>query len=65
MSESRKQSFRDLQPERRNGVVREFYLLIRHNKKYWMLPLLIIFLLVGLLVITAGSSSAPFIYRLF
>lgn len=39
---------------------------LRMRKKYWLLPIAVIFLLVGLLLATAkGSAVAPFIYTLF
>jgi hypothetical protein len=34
------------------------------HKKWWIIPLLLIFVLVAVLII-AGESSAPFIYTLF
>ncbi len=36
------------------------------RKKFWLAPLIIILLLVGILVVIGGSSAiAPFIYTLF
>lgn len=35
-----------------------------HNKAWWIVPIVVILLLLGLLVI-AGQSAAPFIYTLF
>jgi hypothetical protein len=35
-----------------------------HNKAWWIVPLVLIMLALGLLVI-AGQSAAPFIYTLF
>jgi uncharacterized membrane protein YjdF len=47
-------------------VLREFWEFTRSNKKYWLAPILIVLLLVGLLlVVTQGSALAPFIYTLF
>jgi hypothetical protein len=44
----------------------EFWLLLRHTKKYWLLPVIILFLLMGGLLIYAQSSAlAPFIYAIF
>jgi hypothetical protein len=57
-------NFEDLPPPRQ-GLVREFIGFLRHNKKYWMAPLIILLVLVGLLIVVAGSSVAPFIYPLF
>jgi len=47
-------------------VLREFWEFTRANKKYWLAPIVIVLLLVGLLlVVTQGSALAPFIYTLF
>lgn len=47
-------------------ILKEFYLFLRTRKKYWMLPLLIVLLLISILVVlTAGSALAPFIYSIF
>ncbi len=36
------------------------------RKKFWLAPLIIILLLVGVLIVIGGSSAiAPFIYTLF
>ena len=38
----------------------------RVRKKFWLLPIILVLLLVGaLLVFTSGSALAPFIYTLF
>lgn len=47
-------------------VISDFWQFMRHNKKYWLAPIVIVLLLVGfLLVIAKGSAVAPFIYTLF
>jgi len=39
---------------------------VRLRKKFWLLPMLVILLLIGALVVFGGSSvMAPFIYTLF
>ena len=44
----------------------ELWDFMRERKKFWMLPILIIFLLLGsLIVLTQGSVVAPFVYTLF
>ena len=48
------------------SFLREFWLFLRMRKKYWLLPILIMMVLVGgLIVLTKGSAVAPFIYTLF
>lgn len=44
----------------------EFLRFLINRKKYWLLPLIIILLLFSvLIVLTQGSSLAPFIYSVF
>lgn len=48
------------------SIVSEFVSFLRQEKKYWLLPLVIVFVLVGLLIVFSQSSAvAPFIYTLF
>lgn len=47
------------------GIVREFWDFLLHNKKWWITPIVVVLLLVGLLVILSGSAVAPFIYTIF
>jgi hypothetical protein len=47
-------------------VLKEFWQFLGEQKKYWMLPLVVVLLLFGLLLVFAqGSAVAPFIYTLF
>jgi hypothetical protein len=47
-------------------VLKEFLEFLRHEKKYWLLPIVVIFVLFGLLIVFSQSSAvAPFIYTLF
>ncbi len=39
---------------------------LKHRKKFWMLPIILILLMFGaLIVLTSGTAIAPFIYTLF
>lgn len=47
-------------------VLWQLWELMRSNKKYWLLPLIVVLALTGvLLVATQGSALSPFIYSLF
>ncbi|UII77212.1 DUF5989 family protein [Flagellimonas sp. HMM57] len=47
-------------------TVKEFWLFLRTRKKYWLIPLLIVLLFISIVVVlTASSALAPFIYSLF
>lgn len=44
----------------------EFLLFLKHRKKWWLIPIVIVLVLLGvLLVLSEGSALAPFIYTLF
>ncbi len=44
----------------------ELWSFMRERKKFWLLPIVTILVLVGaLVVLTQGSAVAPFIYTLF
>ena len=44
----------------------ELWAFMRHRKKFWLFPVILVLLLLGtLLVLTEGSAVAPFIYTLF
>ena len=48
------------------SIAREFWAFMRVRKKFWLLPIIAVMLLVGaLLVFAQGSVLAPFIYTLF
>lgn len=50
----------------KQSLVREFILFVKHEKKWWMIPLITILLIVGFLIVFASSSPlAPFLYPLF
>ena len=47
-------------------IVTEYFQFLRHQKKWWMLPIVMLLVLLGLLVLFAqGSPLAPFIYTIF
>ena len=47
-------------------VVREFWEFLGQQKKYWLVPIIVVLILLGLLMVFAQSSAvAPFIYTLF
>lgn len=66
MSEEEKKSFENQNQESGNGgFVQEFIGLLKHNKKWWITPIIVCLLIFGILIILGGSSAAPFIYTLF
>jgi len=47
------------------GLVGELWGFMKQNKKWWLVPLLMTLLILGLLVLLSGTGLAPFIYTLF
>ena len=48
------------------SLAREFWAFLRVRKKWWLLPIIVVMVLVGtLLVFAQGSALAPFIYTIF
>ena len=48
-----------------SGFMAELWGFLMDNRKWWMLPILALLLLLGLLTLLAGTGAAPFIYTLF
>lgn len=47
-------------------LIKDLWAFMRERKKFWLLPIIVILLLLGGLIIFAqGSAVAPFIYTLF
>jgi hypothetical protein len=50
----------------KQSLLREFLSFIIHEKKWWLIPLIIILWILAILMIFAGGSPlAPFVYPLF
>ncbi len=47
------------------GLIGEFWTFLRQNKKWWLLPILVMLFLLGALVLVSSTALAPFIYTLF
>jgi competence protein ComGC len=46
--------------------LKELWAFMKARKKFWLLPIIIVLLLLGVLLVFAqGSAVAPFIYTLF
>ena len=54
-----KSEFETRAEESSPGFLRELFDFLRHNKKWWLTPIVVMLVLLG------GSTAAPFIYTLF
>lgn len=51
--------------EAQTGFFQELWGFMRDNKKWWLLPIVLMLLAFGLLIFLSGTGLAPFIYTLF
>lgn len=48
------------------SILKEFWDFLRVRKKWWLAPIIIMLLLLGILIFfSQGSAVAPFVYTLF
>ena len=47
------------------GFIADLAAFLLQNKKWWLLPIVVTLVLVGVLLVLGGTSAAPFIYSLF
>ena len=52
----------DIQGE---SLASEFWAFLAQNKKWWLAPIVIVMLLLGVLIFLSSTAAAPFIYTLF
>ena len=65
-NDSKDVRFEELAKRRiRTPMVVQLVSFLRDNKKWWLIPILVVVLLIGVLVLLSGTVAAPFIYTLF
>ena len=47
------------------SFLRELVLFIRQNKKWYLIPIIVSILLLGILIALGSTGAAPFIYTVF
>lgn len=57
--------FEELSREQEPGLLTEIWTFIKEEKIWWMGPIVLALLLVGVLVALTSTGAAPFIYTLF
>jgi competence protein ComGC len=46
--------------------LKDFWMFLKERKKFWLAPVILVLVIIGLLIVFGGSSAiAPFIYTLF
>jgi hypothetical protein len=51
--------------ERQPSLIGELFGFVMANKKWWMIPILVMVVALGVIVFLGGTAAAPFIYTLF
>jgi hypothetical protein len=57
--------FQQQAAQKPSSLASELFRFILHNKKWWLTPIIIVILLLGLIAFLSGTGAAPFIYTLF
>ena len=65
MANNAEQEFITASESANKGLVGEFAAFLGENKKWWMIPFLVAFGLLGVLMLVAGTGAAPFVYSFF
>ena len=65
MNDERKRRFEEMATQRDPWLLAEYVRFLARNKKYWLIPIIVALLLIGLLAMLGGSPAGAFIYTLF
>lgn len=49
----------------RSSFAGEVWQFLFQNKKWWLLPIVLVLFMLGALMLLGGTAAAPFIYSLF
>ncbi|MFO0564505.1 MAG: DUF5989 family protein [Polyangiaceae bacterium] len=64
-SEDQRDDFEREAKQEQSGFFAELWAFLRQNKKWWLTPIIVTILAVGVLALLGSSAAAPFIYTLF
>lgn len=65
MDEQKQNEFAREGSQKQTGLLGEFLGFLKENRKFWLIPLVVILCLLGVLIILGATAAAPFIYTLF
>ncbi|MFZ4765660.1 MAG: DUF5989 family protein [Roseimicrobium sp.] len=57
--------FEKASQQKQSNLLSEFLGFLGQNKKYWLLPLILVMLALAGLLVLSSTAAAPFIYTLF
>lgn len=65
MKPKNKIAFEQAADQKQTSLLAEFWSMLKHNKKYWLLPIVLVLLVLGVVIVLGSTAAAPFIYTLF
>jgi hypothetical protein len=57
--------FQAIASRKRTGFLSELGRFAMQTRKWWLVPLIVVLLGIGLIIVLGGTAAAPFIYTLF
>ena len=63
MPEGKKTDFEEMESEQ--GLIGEFWGFLMENKKFWLIPILLVLLFLGFIIVFSPTAAGPVIYTLF
>lgn len=57
--------FEKASQQKQGNLLTEFIGFLKQNRKFWLLPLVLVMLALAALLILSSTAAAPFIYTLF
>ena len=65
MPDNENNEFEKASKQKQGNLLSEFMGFLKQNKKFWLLPLILVMLALAALLVLSSSAAAPFIYTLF
>jgi hypothetical protein len=65
MNDKRKRRFEEAAVQGDQRLLVEYLQYLSRNKKYWLLPIIVVLFLIGLIVTLGGTVAGTFIYPIF
>jgi hypothetical protein len=62
---AQQETFEEVAGQQAPGLLAEFWEFLAHNKKWWLLPIVVVMVGLGVLIWLSSTPLAPFIYTLF
>ena len=65
MTQKQKSQFEEEAAGRQRGMLAECWHYLRESEKWWLLPIVVVFVVLGLIAVLASTGAGPLLYALF